>query len=133
MIGKQPFFALFGTLCALALPSLSFATGGVLPGPAEIQRLHDVMGGTLPKRVPVEVLPTLAEPGSEISFTSPEAANIRFILNTVKIEGVTVFPPEAFMPHFKNMTGQETTVAEVYELANRATASEIFFSNMIDL
>ena len=91
-----------------------------LPGGADLQRLQDVLDRR-PAISPIapNMLPTVAEPAS---LTTKEAEDARFLLRSLTISGATVYPPESFLPLADHMTGQQSSVAELYRFAARITA-----------
>lgn len=96
------------------------SASSVLPSTAELPRLQDMLD-----RMPMPTkAPTLIQ---EPSTTLPAAADedvaerVRFTLKTLTINGVTAYAPEELMSLFQDMTGQESSVAEIYRLATAIT------------
>ena len=107
--------------------TLFFSSGGFfathatpLPPSAELPRLSDVLNSLpVPKAVPV-VLP---EPPTNTKVQNfSEADRIRFVLKTLAVNGVSIYQPDDLIPLFENLTGQETSVAELYKIAAKITA-----------
>ncbi|HEX2859282.1 MAG TPA: POTRA domain-containing protein [Alphaproteobacteria bacterium] len=87
--------------------SAAVAANGV-PGPAGLQRLHDIIGAN-PKPVPVAELLTSEVP----TPTTLGRSDIRFPLSSVEVRGVTLVQASQLKPIFDNLTGQESSLAEI--------------------
>jgi hemolysin activation/secretion protein len=92
-------------LAFVAMPV--FAVTGV-PGPAGLQRLQDMIG----------VDPMPLKDGELLSVSSPASTtilrdDIRFPLSSVEIRGVTQLPAKELKPIIANLTGQESSLAEI--------------------
>jgi hemolysin activation/secretion protein len=67
-------------------------------------------------------------PSGSVEITRPEApapapaAEVRFVLAGVQIEGATVYPPEAFVDLYEGMLAQEITIDDVAKLAAAISA-----------
>ncbi len=128
-IGKKPrmntirkctFYTVF---ISAVLFAFSAQAASSLPGSAELQRLHDVLRSPeLPMALPAEVIPKFEESAASVSLTE-HARKVRFTLNTITVKGIHLYEPDAFMPLFNNLTGQEISVAELYELADAITST----------
>ena len=105
-------------------------------GPAVAQTVGPVGPGAI---IPPNALPgqerqrftqppaPLAQPaGPRISLpstTAPAGADkIMLSIGTVRIEGATVYPPDALAPLYADLIGHEITLAAVYDIAQRITA-----------
>lgn len=107
----------------LAVP---LANAVSIPGSAEIQRLHDVMNTPdLPAAIPSIATPVLDLQDVDLpaNLTKQELDKIPFMLKSVTIQGVTAYPAQTFLPVFEKSTGQNITVAELYDLVNKITAT----------
>jgi hemolysin activation/secretion protein len=81
--------------------------------PGQIQRgLHELR---LPERSSLQVLPPTPE-----QVAPANAADLKFVLHGVRIEGVTVYEPSELTKAFT--LGQEISVAQVFKIANELTA-----------
>lgn len=65
--------------------------------------------------VPAEDLPEQAAP-------TDEAAEVKFRLSGVTVDGATVYETAELLPYYEEMLGQEVTLQDVYEIADRITA-----------
>ncbi|MBM3566465.1 MAG: ShlB/FhaC/HecB family hemolysin secretion/activation protein, partial [Alphaproteobacteria bacterium] len=90
-----------------------------LPGPAE--------PGQIPRRF--EPAPTVRPPERPIERVVPDAAappanaaDVRFVLRGVVIEGATVYRPDEFQPLYESQLGREISLLDVYALAERISA-----------
>jgi hemolysin activation/secretion protein len=90
-----------------------------LPGPAEpgqVPRRFEPAPSVRPPERPVErIAPDAAAPPAN-------AAEIRFVLRGVVIEGATVYGPDEFQPLYESMLGREISLLDVYALAERVSA-----------
>ena len=50
------------------------------------------------------------------------AESIRFVLNRVALEGVTVYPAESLRPAYAGFLGKEVTLGEIYRIADALTS-----------
>jgi hemolysin activation/secretion protein len=99
----------------MAFGSIASAQVVIPPGlePGQIQRgLHELR---VPERSAVQLTPPAPE-----QVAPAQAADIRFVLHEVRIEGATVYPAAEMTAAFK--LGQEISVAEVFRIANALTA-----------
>jgi hemolysin activation/secretion protein len=97
------------------LASAANAQVVIPPGlePGQIQRgLHELR---VPDRGAVQVTPPAPE-----QVAPARAAEIKFVLHEVRIEGATVYDPAQMSAAFK--LGQEISVADVFRIANELTA-----------
>jgi hemolysin activation/secretion protein len=74
-----------------------------------------------------EPTPPRAEPaGPRITLPSttapPGADKIILSIGNVRIEGATVYPPDAFAPLYADLIGHDISLAAVYDIAQRITA-----------
>jgi hemolysin activation/secretion protein len=101
------------SLVAIAIPAR--AQIAIPPGlePGQIQRgLHELR---LPERSPLQVAPPSPE-----QVAPANAADLKFVVRGVTIEGVTVYEPSTLTKAFT--LGQEISVAQVFRVANELTA-----------
>ncbi len=114
----------FLLVCTLAVaPSVQAVS---IPGSAEIQRLHDIMNTPdLPAAIPSIATPVLDLEDVDIpsDMATQNLDDIPFMLKSVTIQGVTAYPAQTFLPVFEQATGQNITVAELYDLVNNITAT----------
>jgi hemolysin activation/secretion protein len=106
---------LLRTVSLALVASTASAQVVIPPGlePGQIQRsLHELR---LPERSAVQVLPPAPE-----QVAPANAADIKFVLRGVRIEGATVYPPAELTQAFT--LGQEISVARVFQIANQLTA-----------
>jgi hemolysin activation/secretion protein len=104
-IGIAGFLATSAARAQVAIPP------GLEPG--QIQRgLHELK---LPERSALQVLPPAPQ-----QVVPPDAANVKFVLRGVRIEGVSVYPVGELTKAFR--IGQEISVAQVFQIANELTA-----------
>lgn len=96
--------------------SAAVAATGV-PGPAGLQRLHDVMVAS-PRPAPIAELLTSEVP----TPTAVGRSDIRFPLSSVELRGVTLVPASELKPIFDNLTGQESSLAEIDSVVKQINA-----------
>lgn len=91
---------------------------GPLPGAADPGRIDDQFQPGLPQ--------PLSEPGDEPpaeELQAPEGAELQtFVLNGVVVEGTTVFEQSDFEAIYGDQIGQSVSLADVFAIANQATA-----------
>ncbi len=90
-----------------------------LPGPAE--------PGQIEKRFEQPPVPRaddepLVSSRTDLRKPPENADSIRFSLQGVVIEGVSVYAQDAFLPLYENLLGNEITLAQVFKLADAITA-----------
>lgn len=99
-----------------ASPSLP-ASAQTLPGAANPARIEEQFRpGPAPQsvpRAPAQVEPTAAPAGAE---------QVRFVLNRVVFDGVTVYSEADLQPLYQDRLGTEVSLADMYAVAQRATA-----------
>lgn len=103
------------TLALSLFASAASAQIVIPPGlePGQIQRgLHEL-------KVPEPAVSPVTPPAPE-QVAPANAADIRFVLHSVRIDGATVYPAAELSAAFK--LGQEISVAEVFRIANQLTA-----------
>jgi hemolysin activation/secretion protein len=88
------------------------AWGQGAPGPFEREFQRDPE----PRAPPAPLVP----PGAE-ERPPPGAGEVRFVLQAVQVDGVTVYPPDALRPLYAGLLGTEITLAQVYDLAAALT------------
>ena len=91
-------------------------TSTPLPGPAEpgqIQRRLEPPPELRPPERPIERL----EP--DAPQAPANAAEIRFVLRGVAIEGATAYQPDEFQPLYESMLGKEASLLDIYALAEK--------------
>jgi hemolysin activation/secretion protein len=91
------------------------------PPPAGVptQALPDVRLQDLPPAERPPGAPELSVPQTSPTRLPPGADQIRFVLKELQIEGVTAYPPEAMLPFYQNMIGQEVSLTEIYAVADQ--------------
>lgn len=67
-------------------------------------------------------VPEIEIPGPEAPLPPEEAANIKFELVSILIEGSTVYKDSEFVPLYKTLLGREVTLKQIYELRDAITA-----------
>lgn len=91
----------------------------------------DVPSGVEPSRVQEQIAPQPAPKlpeggsvsGSEVTVEAPEgAAEAKFILKEITIQGMTVYKKADVAPLYKGMIGQTVSLVEIYKLAETLTA-----------
>jgi hemolysin activation/secretion protein len=99
--------------CHAGIAAAQAIPGGVQPG--QIEKQFDTLPA--PKAGEDAVIPALPvlKPG-------PDAAAVRFVLRSVAIDGATVYPADSLAREFDPLTGKETSLAELYAVAERITA-----------
>ncbi|MDD9911598.1 MAG: hypothetical protein OXR68_05420 [Alphaproteobacteria bacterium] len=101
-----------------------FSASATIPATAELQRLHDVMTApSIPTQVPDKIVPILPEAASIKGINDTQAETTYFTLNSLEIDGVTLYKPAKFLPIFKYDTGQRINVKRLYELVNQITTT----------
>lgn len=70
-----------------------------------------------PPRVPPE---PIIPPGAE-ERAPPGADQVRFVLKSVQVDGVTVYPATEIQSAYADLLGTEITLARVYDLADALT------------
>ncbi len=104
-------------LAALAMGTAVAQTPPDLPGAVEPGRIErQFEPGVDPQAEPRPD----ADPGDQP--VPPGAEEVRFVLQGVTVEGVTVFDQAAFEPLYGDLIGQEVSLADIFEVANQATA-----------
>ena len=108
-----------GALAAVLASSAALAQQiEALPGTAEPGRIDERFQPGVPA--------PLSEPGSEppvVEQVAPEGAELQtFVLNGVVVEGSTVFDAGSFQPLFADRIGQSVSLADIFAIANQATA-----------
>jgi hemolysin activation/secretion protein len=108
-------------IAVTAVVGLSFA------GPSVAQTVPGaVQPGQIERQFQKPPEPRAIPGGVHIPETLPKApANaerIRFVLNRVSVQGVTVYPAESLREIYESMLGKEVTLAEVYAVADKLTA-----------
>lgn len=67
-------------------------------------------------------VPEIEIPGPEAPLPPEEAANIKFELVSILIEGSTVYKDSDFVPLYKTLLGKEVTLKQIYDLRDAITA-----------
>jgi len=112
--------ALLVSFLAVLLPAFAWAQVNI-PASAELPRLQDVLNALPAPKVVPQII-TVPEPKVTDALAPDDAERIRFVLKTLTISGATVYTPDELLPLFENLTGQETSVAEIYKIAAKLTA-----------
>lgn len=90
----------------------------VLPGPADAGRI-DPLGEE--RRMPAP-RPRISQPDMQPETHAPKGAdNISFVLDEVRIEGVTAFSPDKLKPLYKDYLGHTITLDKVWLIAEKIT------------
>ena len=103
---------------SVLLATSSGVVAQVVPGidlPGQIERQFQPL--PTPRAKPAEApaaLPLLAEPSN--------AAEIRFTLNNLTIEGATVYPAAVLRGLYESLLNREVSLADIYGVANALTA-----------
>lgn len=113
MIAVLHRLAFLATLGAASAAIAQTVPGTVLPG--QIERQFQVP--PTPRAKPFEA------PAAAPQQAAPEnAAEIRFVLNGVAIEGATIYPESVLRGFYEPYLGREVSLADVYAIANALTA-----------
>ena len=107
----------FAVLAMLSLPVSAAAEpslGSVAPG-RERERFVDPPAPRAQPGGPVITLPSTAAPAG--------AEGIKLTISRIVVTGATVYSEADLAPLYADMLGGETTLAAVYDLARRITAS----------
>ena len=115
--------AVTGFFCGLVLVGLGIV---MFPVPGFAQSVPGAISpGQIEKRFErppeskQEVAPLIPELDSERS--PPTAADVRFILSGLVIEGVTAYDPSVFAPFYENLLAREVSLVDLYEVARKIT------------
>jgi len=102
-------------LIAAAVPGLANAKppGFVMPRSAE----PDVRLDQLPSTVPDKPLPDIEVMESAPSRAPTGADKVKFLLNGLEIEGVTVYPADVIESYYTDLLGTEVSLADIYDVA----------------
>ncbi|MCB1681412.1 MAG: ShlB/FhaC/HecB family hemolysin secretion/activation protein [Alphaproteobacteria bacterium] len=107
---------LLGVLAVFASPAhaqVADATGTADPGRVQQQFLNQ---SQLP-----EVSPNVEVRESATAQAPDGAENVRFDLQTLQIDGVTIYKAEDLDPLYRNMLGTNVSLADIYSIANALT------------
>ena len=110
---------------------LAAGTGAVamMAGTAAAQLPEQLPGAVEPGRIERQFEPGVepqaeprpdADPGEQP--IPPGAEEVRFVLQGVTVDGATVFDEGVFQPLYADLIGQEVSLADIFEVANAATA-----------
>lgn len=92
-----------------------------VPGPAELQRLNDILN---PRGTPIVQPALIPAPAADPSITQDirkHREDTRFLLTGLEVRGVTLYEPADLAPLIGTITGQETSLAELDDTAARIT------------
>ncbi len=103
---------------------------GLTAAAALAQQIHTLPGAADPGRIDEQFQPGVPEPLSQPTAEppaeeqiAPEGAELQtFVLNGVVVEGSTVFESSDFQPLFAGRIGQPVSLADIFTIANQATA-----------
>lgn len=110
---------LWAALYAFGLaPALAQAPPGPLPPSADPSRQEQRLA---PAPAPLPAAPAIQVPGGDPGAAPPGAAEIRFPLAALEIDGVTVYRPEQLQALYRDLVGREVTLAEIFRLAAAIT------------
>lgn len=70
-----------------------------------------------PPKPPPKPKPETIVPPIPTERAPPEAEGIRFVLNDIQIDGMTVYSKQDLAPVFENQLGKEISLAQIYEIA----------------
>lgn len=102
---------------AAAIPGWALAQGVPVPGSVEPGRLQErLQPPPGPAPTPEVVAPQLPE-----AAPPSEAAQIRFTLRTITVDGSTVYTPDQLRPLYANLVGKEVSLADIYRIADAIT------------
>jgi hemolysin activation/secretion protein len=88
-----------------------------LPGPAQ-----PGIPLVTPPVIPQPSVPPTVVPETEPLAPPPGAENIRFKLDNVKLQGVTVYTPDQLKPLYAGLLGKEVPLTEIFKVADAITA-----------
>lgn len=74
-----------------------------------------------PAPAPLTTAPAIQVPGGDPGAAPPGAAEIRFPLAALQIDGVTVYRPEQLQALQRDLVGREVSLAEIFRLAAAIT------------
>lgn len=114
---------LLGTVGAVLAAGLTFSA-------ALAQQVETLPGAADPGRIDEQFQPGIPEPLSRPEeepaapeLEAPAGAELQtFVLGGVVVEGSTVFSPADFAPLFADQVGQSVSLADIFAIANQATA-----------
>lgn len=70
----------------------------------------------LPTEPPPALAPEILVPETAPTRLPPGADTVRFVLQSLTIEGVTAYSPAFFERFYKNLIGKDVTLAQIYEV-----------------
>jgi len=100
----------FGAFCA----SLFLLTAGLAWGQGQFER--EFRPEPEPRRAPEPVIP----PGADVRAPAG-AGEVRFVLQSVQVDGVTAYSPAEIRASYADLLGTEITLARVYDIAGDLT------------
>jgi len=115
-VQKKYFFLL---LITPLFSSSALAAAPVIPGSAEPSRVQAQIPAPLPAAPPENEIK--AKPPSPAQ-APPGAEKIKFVFETVTVDGMTVYSKKDIVPLYLNMVGREVSLTEVYALADKLSA-----------
>lgn len=110
--------------------TLAIATTFLLMNSTAMAQVEDATRSADPSRISEELmdfntLPTLEQKvdvkGVPTTQAPQGAENIRFVLNTLEIQGVGAYAPEEIAPYYNEKLGTNVSLAEIYGIANDLT------------
>ncbi len=123
LLRMTPVTFLGRTLCVTAsvfalMSTSGYAAAQSIPSSADVSRVQGNVGQVLPKQ---ESAPLKVE-GATGNNAPAGAEKLHFTLKGVEFEGLSVYPQAEIEKLYANKVGQNISLAEVYELADRLTA-----------
>jgi hemolysin activation/secretion protein len=88
-----------------------------LPGPAQ-----PGIPLAAPPVIPQPAVPSTVVPEAEPLAPPAGAENVRFKLDALKLEGVTVYTPDQLTPLYAGLIGKEVPLTEIFKVADAITA-----------
>ena len=89
-----------------------------MPGPAQ-----PGIPLVAPPVIPQPAVPPTVVPETEPLAPPPGAENIRFKLDNVKLQGVTVYTPDQLKPLYAGLIGKEVPLTEIFKVATLSRPS----------
>jgi hemolysin activation/secretion protein len=108
---------LSSVICATLAMADAWAAQAPLPGtvlPGQIERQFEKLPEPRAKPAEIRVPDTRQKP-------PPNADAVRFVLNRLTIDGVTVYPADTVRAAYERFLGKEVTLAEIYRIADTLT------------
>ena len=107
-----------GLGAAAILAGTQAALAQIVPPSAEPGRIEQ----RFERRPAPQVSPEMVVPAPDGAKPPPEAAQIRFLLKQIEIDGGTVYPADALAPLYRALLNTQVSLADIYAVAERITA-----------